>query len=44
VLGRTEFAGVHAHLLLEWTCIALVAGSAALAPRRGPSGNVAPRP
>ena len=34
VIGRIEFAGFRAHVLFEWACIALVAGSAALAQSR----------
>ena len=33
VMGRIEFAGLRAHVLLEWSCIALVAASAAASAR-----------
>lgn len=33
VMGRIEFAGLRAHVLLEWSCIALVAASAAASTR-----------
>lgn len=41
VMGRIEFAGLRAHILFEWGCIALVATSAAASARLRVSTRIA---